>query len=794
MIKNYFKTAFRNFQRDRSYALINIVGLGVALMIFFLTVAYIRYELAFDRHLSNVENLYRIVMVDQTPDSEKFSSHVPSPLGKTLRDVFPEIMGTTSFSPFPQEQIIFETADKSYPSAVLNVDENFFLLFDLPFVDGNLSTPLAPSELIITQQVANILFPAGDAIGQTLTRTLRNGKKSAATIRAVIEDIPEHTHFHGDILQARPNYAEEALNLRAFSAFPQYLMLQSGIDEQQFEEKINIYLRENFEMQDQKTIHLLPVKDIHLKSSHIENFAPRQHDIRFIYLFGFIALLILTMACINYINLSIARYLQKIKEMGVRKVMGASKFQLCTQVFAESLLLFGLSLPLSLGLAWLAWSPFSKLFDISDQSIYLINTSNLLIITLIALLTAFFASIYPAMVLLSRPTTQFFKQKPENPGLSFGPRKILIAFQFAITIVLTVATLVLHSQLKLLNNRSMGFEKEHLLVLNRIAAEGPALKQQLLQIPNISEVSFAGVEVGEGYGARSSMTDPNNPEVSWNFSFVDADFDFMKTMKLELIQGRYFDRSYGSDFVPFDSVFIKTEALVITETTAEKLGINSVDTTIALGALQGKIIGIIKDFRMTSFKEQGPMVVLRVTDQTAGTAYVRIASHDIPKTIASIENAWKSTFPNQVFDYHFVDEQIQQMYQKEDNLAQLFNLFSLLAIVISTLGLFSLVALMVKHRTKEIGIRKVVGASLWDISRLFTSDFFKLIFFSSLIALPIAWWIMNKWLEDYAYRIEISWQLLALAAVISITVTLLTVSLQAVRAGMANPVNSLRDE
>lgn len=799
MIRNYFKTAFRSFQTDRPYALINIFGLAIALTILLLTVAYIRQELSFDKHLPHVDQLYRMVMVDHTTESEDINALTTKPLGNTLSDVFPEIVVNTTFNPHPQENNIYLAAEKEYPLNVLRIDKHFFELFDLPLLEGNMSDPLAPNEAIISERMAKFWYPTGEVIGRTLERTLDNGQKTVTTIRAVMEDIPAHTHFYGDLLIASPNYEEEALNFSAFSSTSQYLKLQSGTEVPAFTEKINNYLQENFDLNERKKIQLIPVQDIHLKASHIERIAPKQHDIRFIYLFGFIAVLIMSIACINYINLSTARYLQKIKEMGVRKVLGASKRQLCTQVFVESLLFFGISLPIAVALARFVWPMFSHLFDISDQAAYLINTSNLFIIMLTALVTAFLASIYPALILIRRPANQLFKQKLDDVRMSFGPRKMLIAFQFSVTVILIVATLVVHSQLQMLSNRSMGFEKDHLLVLPS-TQNASALKQQLLQVPTISDVSFAGgAEIGRGYGARSSMTDPNDPTASWNFSFVDADFDFYKTMKLELLDGRYFNESYGTDIIHPDSLMVPHirlgQPLVITESTAKNLGIHSVDTLIRLGALQGRVVGIVSDFRVTSFKEQGPMVILRASQIYRGSnAYVRIASHDIPKTMAAIEAAWKHTIPHQTFDYYFADEKIQQLYQKEDNLARLFNVFSILAIVISTMGLFSLVSLMVKHRTKEIGIRKVVGASLWDITRLFTANFTGVMVISILLAIPVSWWAMNKWLEDYAYRIEINGWILGTAALIAVAVTLLTVSWQAIRAGLANPVDSLRDE
>lgn len=789
---------------DRSYTLINVFGLAIALTAVTLIVAYIRYELAFDGHYSDT---YRIVMEDKESLPAKIKAVAPDQLGHILEAEFPEIERVTYFYPQHVEDVLFEANGKQYPYAVLSVDKNFFDVFDLPFMEGGPSSVQNGEDVALTEKAAGELFPEGNAVGKTVERTLYDGSKQSGIVRAIIKDIPNQSHFQGDVLFGRNPQNEQALSFTAYSSTAQYALIKQGVSVAQLEQKIDRFL-EKYGKSEKTQVSFIPVTDLHLRTGHIEGMGIDHHDIRFIYIFGFIASLILSIASINYINLSTARSLQRVKEMGMRKVLGAKNAQLRIQVILESFLVFCIAIPIALLLAFLSWPTFSRLLDISDSVAYLLNGANLLAVMVIGIVSAIIAGLYPALILSRRHPVELFKQKVDGIRFSFGPRKTLIVFQFGISILLMVATLVVHGQLQFLNNRPMGFDQDYLLVLPQVHTQTDVLKQELLRIPTVTSVSYAGnATIGTGYGASGNMEDPTDSTKRMEFSFVDADFDFLNTLQIELVQGRYFDASYGADIARIDSMISNrqissekrrqlraSKPIVITESTAKRLDITRVDTALYLGALQGTIIGIVKDFRMTSFKEEGPMVVLRGSQRASGNAYVRIARHDIPKTVAEIATLWHDIFPNNTYTYHFADERVQKMYASEDRLALLFSVFSIIAIGISALGLFSLVALMVKQRTKEIGIRKVMGASMLDIAALFSKDFVKLVLLAIILALPLAYWAMNSWLEDYAYRIEVSGWMLAASALAAIAIALVTVNLQAQRAARANPVDSLRDE
>ncbi len=784
MIKNYFKAAFRSFRRDRSYTIISIFGLATALAICLLTVAYARYELSFDKHIPNSEQIYRIVSENQLSDVERFTAMAPRALGETLKEAFPEVLGVTEFSPFTGESNVFQVNGNTYSAKRTRIDKSFFSVFDLPLLEGNIQTLNPENAVIISESAAKALFPEGHAVGSMFG--------SESIVGAVIKDLPQHTHFQAEVFYLEHPQDKGKIDATINRISAQYIRLKAGTSIQDFSEKTHRFLKENYAMSDRSRFVFLPLTDIHLRSSYISNLAPIQHDIRFVYLLVALAALILIISCINYINLLTARYIEKFKELGIRQIMGANKMQIAVQMFIESFSMFCIAIVCACVLGALAWPHFSQFFHISSYEGYLWNSPNILSLIALAIISALFASIFPVMTLLRRTPTEMVRDKLQEITLTFGPRKTLIIVQSAVTIILVVATLVMHRQLHFMTNRSMGFEPNHLIALNPVYERQNALKQQLLQLSSVSNVSFANAQVGKGYQAKGSGINPDNPEEKFDYGFVNADLDFMETMKLKLEMGRYFDSTFGSDFSP-DSVISTTSNYVITASTAKKLGIHSIDTILTKG-LQGKIIGIIQDFRMTSFKNEGPMVFLSLSDEPSGSPYVRIDSHNIPETVAAIENVWKEILPDEPFEFHFIDEQIQQMYENERSLAQLFNLFSILAIFISGLGLFSISALIVKYKTKEIGIRKVLGATLWDISSLFNWNFLKLTFLAALVAVPTAWWLMKRWLENYPYRIEVSWWILAISVLAAVAITFVTVSWQAVRAAVANPVDSLRDE
>ena len=446
----------------------------------------------------------------------------------------------------------------------------------------------------------------------------------------------------------------------------------------------------------------------------------------------------------------------------------------------------------------------------------LLNLQTIFILLLISIVAGLLSGLYPAFFLSRLQPVNVLKGGKSN--ISLGLRKSLIVLQFVISIVLIIATLVVQMQLRFVNQLNLGFNKEHLLVLPYTSGETHAIeafKQDLLSNKNISNVSMAGsLNIGEGYGGGASMTSDADTTQEWNFAFIDADFDFIKTMQIPILEGRDFSPAYAADRLQPDEIedslqkkkgrispeedmnIWSSHSMIITRKTAEliKLPKPYVGQVVKLSALHGTIIGVIDDFKGLSLKQKNPAIVLRAYQNAAGNTFIRISPNNIQQTLSNIETIWKKHYPGKNFTFSFVDEKIQSLYDSEQRLAKFFGIFAALGIAIACSGLFSLVALIVQQRTKEIGIRKVLGAGITNIVQLLSADFIKLVIISILIASPIAWWAMNKWLQDYESRVSIDWWVFAVAGIIAIVIALATVSFQAVRAAMMNPVKSLRTE
>lgn len=802
MIKNHIRAIWRSFRTDRNYALTSLLGLSVAFAVVVVILGYVRYELSFDKYYSNSDNVYRLVWWDKTRAT--YSSTLRESIGYDLEISFPEVESVTFYQPiYDGDKITMRSDYGTASTSITHIDTAFFDVFDIKFTLGSRLDTRTMGTVVLTKTVADQLFPNQDPIGKSITRPLHGGNTHDHIVCAVVDDIPANSHFRADIFFVSTKIDREPLNFKgAYSARSQYVLLKEGVSHEDFQRKINAGFYEKGMSKDAEII-LLPVQNIHLHASHIEHIGGNVQNARFVYMFALSGILILLIGCINHINLYLARLIPKGKEMGIRKVLGARERHLIVQILVESGSFFLLALPIAVLVAYICWPIFAHLLEIPSEGIHLINIPNILMALGVALFSSCIVSIYPAIRLKNEDAIDLLRQKTGKLRLTLAPQKALVVFQFVIAVVLVIATLVIHAQVQFFVNRSMGFDKDYLLMLSGVVDKTDVLKDELLKIPTIDKVSFANrVKVGEGYGARGSMMDPRDSTLMLSFGFMDADLDFIPTMRAELIQGRQFTYSDALQAKKIDheesdepwTERASRKPIIITESTANRLDIRTVDTALSLGALQGTVVGIVKDFQLTSFREEGPYAVFRPAIEANRNAYVRIANHDIPKTLARMQGVWKDIFPHDEFNYHFVDDQIRAMYKKENQLASLFTIFSLIGIGISALGLLSLIALMVKQRTKEIGIRKVLGASVSSIVVLLSRDFVKLVFLGIIIASPLAWWAMNKWLEDFAYRIDIKWWMFVGAGLLAIMVALATVSSQAIRAALVNPVESLRDE
>ena len=805
MLKNLFKTAIRSFRKDSFNATINLGSLAVGLACVFMIMAYISYELSYDKSYPNHDRIYRVVakkINKQGVVSEGLT--VPDPLIYTMMNEFPDIESVTGMNRNKLEFLIdghFQKLD------AIGVDSSFFHLFDLPFREGNPRSLHNNADIVLTASTASRLFPGQDPVG----RTVYTGEKVGFRIVGIIKDIPGSTHFQADAVYVSPRKTE-ALNWHAFTTSgANYLLLKPGVNAAAFSKKMTPFYAK-YHFPEGVTLNFQPVTAIHLNST-VENEPFVNGSIKNVYIFSIIAILVLLIGCVNYINLTTARSFQRLREVGVRKVLGASKRRLILQFITESVLFFIISLPAALLLATLLWRPFTRLINIEVGVFYLLNIKFILAAVAISIVTGVVSGLYPSLLVSRLHPVYILKGWQKKFNISLDIRKPLIVFQFVVSVVLIIATLVVYSQLHLLNNMELGFNKENLIVLPWDRYTSPdAFKSALKENKDIKNVTIASWEAGRKYGSTTTSTSTLDSTKEWEFSFVDGDFDLINTLQARLSKGRDFSPAYAADVANVDSLawhssvkiggdefnrLLASQSVIVTQQTVDNLKLKEpvVGQTVAMGGLQGTIIGIVKDFNGVSLLKKQSMVVLRVRPvQKHGYAYIRMDGRNTSQTLAYIEKTWKQFFPSKGFEFSFLDEKIQQLYSSQQKLAGMFNSFAILAILIAVIGLFSLLAISVRQRSKEISIRKVLGANVSQIVQLLSTGFVKLILLAIVIASPLAWWLMNKWVQDFEYRTAIHWWVFAVAGSFVVVIALSVIVLQAIRVAIANPVVNLRTE
>lgn len=814
MIKNYIKLAIRNFRKGQIVSVINLLGLAAGLASVMLIVSYINYELSFDKHYPNSDRVYELVMELAETAPVIRTNSVPAPLGKTLTEEFAEIEATTPFSP---GEATFLVKDQPKSLNTLTVGPGFFDIFQLPFVKGNPKTALTrESDIVLTEDAAFRLFPGKEAVGQSLTRKTFEGETEHYVVTGIIKNIPNNTHFSADAINmGSAEEAQKTLDFSGYAAFPQYVLIKKNSDVAKLEAKLPGVLKK-YGLRDKNKISFLKAMDVHLYSGEIISPNLNTGSIQYVYIFGSVALLILVIGCMNYVNLTTAQSLQRIKEVGVRKTLGSRRVQLAFQFIGESFLFFFIGLLLALLLAAVLWPAFNATMHIQLTIRELFSLGNIMLFTGIALAAGAISGLYPAIFLSGMQPAGILKTHQNRLTINFSLRKTLIVLQFSISVVLVIATIVVWQQLNLFKNRPLGFDKEHLLVLKPIMVKGnpSAFKKTVLDNANILSASFVNMELGQNHGYTASSRNPFDSTQRLDFAFVQADFDFLKTMGIRIKEGRNYNPAFTTDHLNVDSLNGQLRAqairkktdpdkidyfedpIIITESLAKKLRLkNPVDTVLHEGGVQGKVIGVLQDFQLTTLKKENPLLVYRLSERSLfANTYIRLNNRNIPESIRFIEKAWQRFFPDQVFQYSFADDSLHKLYESENRLASIFSSFALLAIGISALGLFSLVALIVRQRFKEIGIRKVMGASVPEVVLLLSKDFLVLIMIAVFIASPMAWYGTNQWLRDFAIRIDVQWWFFAVAGILSLLTGLLTVSYQTIKAAKMNPVHVLKSE
>ncbi|MEZ4960964.1 MAG: ABC transporter permease [Saprospiraceae bacterium] len=814
MLQNHLKIAFRNLLKNKGFSFINLFGLTVGLACCMLIGLYIWNELSFDRYHKNADRIYRVSREFITKDGSQqlHLGHLAPPFAPLLKNDFPDIEEAVRLF---QTGVTFRKGDQLYS------EENFFLaepvifnMFDIPLVSGNPETALNdPFTLLLSESAAKKYFNTENPVDQTMTGLGRYDFK----ITGVFRDFPYNSHFHPSILASFSTlrdstiYGEEGLRTNwGNNSFSTFLLLPKGYPAKSLEAQFPAFIDKNMagyygqeKTSDRTRLHLMPLTDIHLHS-HLDSEIEENGDINRVYIFAIIAALVLLIACINYMNLSTARSTTRAKEIGVRKVVGAGRGQIAWQFLSESILLSLLATVLAVMLVQLAL-PFVN--HVLGQQLQV--TAKMLaaipIATLgMALITGVLAGFYPAIFISGMKPLHILKSGGTStfrgPGGSGGGlRKVLVTGQFAISVGLIIATIVVYNQLDFMQNKDIGLDKDHVVTLNFYQSLAPrfeGFRNEILAntaIRNMARSSrIPSGRLLDSYGSAEVQTASDSLEKSAaDLKTLTIDHRFVPTYNLGVAAGRNYREDQGTD---------RTGSFMLNEAGAKSLGWPSpedaVGKRIRYGGRDAHIVGILKDFNFESLHQPiQPMIMFIPSDSTNfNYLSVKLDGSNIPGAIAHLEKVWKEFLPQFPFEYQFIDEEFGALYQAEQRQGRMFIGFALLAILVACLGLFGLTAFVTQQRVKEIGIRKVLGATTAGLVGLLSKDFLKLVVVSLVIASPLAYYFMNKWLADFAYRIDISWWVFAVAGIMAVGVAFLTVSFQSVKAALANPVKSLRSE
>jgi putative ABC transport system permease protein len=805
MVKNYLITAFRNLLKYKSITFINISGLAIGMTCCILILVYVQYELSYDRFHPDADRLFRVVWSSENPQTR-----TPHPMAQAMVAEFPEVESAVSISPIwgpalTRPKIPLRYGEKRFEEpGVYSADSTFFEVFSFPLKQGNPRTALKePLGIVITAEMAQKYFGSVDPLG----KTLKVGEEETEFhVTGVMENIPANSHFHFDFLisYVTLKYREtgEYYTWADFGHY-NYVRLKKGADAGTVEVKIPVWVPkyldwppEGIEELQQGRIgfRLQPLSDIHLFSK-LRWELEANSDIAYIYIFSATAFFILLLACINFVNLATARSSKRVREVGMRKVLGGTRGQLVGQFLGESLLISLISLLLSLALIELLLPPFNA-FTGKPLAIHYFSSAAVLAgLGGIILLVGILAGIYPAFYLSAFQPVYVLKGKLPGKFSNVTFRRVLVAAQFVIAITLIAGTGIVSSQLTYLRHKNLGFEPQQVLVIplknnDSLRERCEAIKGELLQYPGILAASAVSNVPGERFNQNPVHWPSDSAGRQVEVSEARVDPDFFQTLGIEIAAGRGFSKEYPSDV---------ENAFMLNETAARQFGWeNAVGQELIWYddevTRRAAVIGVVKDFHFQSLHKNIEPLLFQVMPSEFNYLLVKISAGQVSGALSFMETKWKAFDPNSSFEYSFLDEDFSRLYRAEERMESIFSAFTLLTLFIACLGLFGLVSFMVEQRTREIGIRKVLGASVSGLVLLFSKEFALLILAANIIAWPLAFFSMNRWLQDFAYRIDIGWQIFALAGALALFIALLTVSYQAIRAAIANPVESLRYE
>lgn len=810
MLTNYLKIALRNLLRQKAYSFINIVGLAVGMACCLLMILYVQHELSFDRFHTKADRIYRVNISAKMGESDDVGGQTPPPIAERLRQDFPEVERATQIFPLRTSTVRYKDKVFVEPN-VLATDEYFLQIFSFKLLAGSPNGLLKePGTAVITQSIAEKYFGKESAVGKTMTLFNENREFK---IVGVVEDPPSNAHFSFGVLTSISSF--RVVKIFDWSwvwcQLVTYVQLREGASptalEAKFPQMVEKYAPAAFDRIGQSfaelkkqgghwDFFLQPITAIRLYSDRVGNPLGVTGSIVYVYIFSAAAALIILLACINFMNLATARAARRAKEVGIRKSLGIARKQLIMQFLSESMLMSVLAMFCALCLTEFALHPFNAL---SGKTLTLDFIANpLLGISTIALtfIVGIAAGSYPALYLSSVKPVEVLAGRLRLGVRSSGLRNALVVFQFAVSVCLIVCTIGVYSQLEFIRTMNVGFDKENVIVIdnaNQLAAQKESFRQSLLGQSSITKVSFSTMVPGSG-----SFDDFYKPEAAplkdLTLSSYMADEDFIPTLGLQMVKGRNFSKEYPADC---------ESGVLLNEDAAKKIGwadpIGQYITYPGGNNTKFKVIGIVKDFNAASVHTQiTPFAIFHQASKTynirSSCVVIRIRAGQAQAAVKAIEQQWKRFTSDASPEYSFLDEDFDRQYRSEQRLGKVLGVFTVIAIFIACLGLFGLAAFMAESRTKEIGIRKVLGASVASIIGLLSKDFLKLVLIAIVIAVPIAYWAASLWLQDFAYRVDLPWWVFASSGAGAVVIAFLTVAAQALRAAQSNPVKALRSE
>lgn len=826
MIRNYFKIGWRNLVRNKVSSIINISGLAIGLACVLLIGLYVKDELGYDKSFKDDNRIYRVNIHEKMGNNEFVAAHTPPPVGRALQSNFPEVASFTRIF-LPGDEVVHYVKNGRREAItekkILSVDSNFVQFFGYPLLKGDPAKCLnGPNFVVLTETAAKKYFGDENPVGKNLSF---DEYSTPFTVTAVMKDPPVQSSLQFDLLQCNlgmplvkrfswswvwlqtgtfvklnPNVPNTRADIQKLeSRFPAMVRVQAASAFRRIGQPYDEFVKKGGKYD----IMLQPIRDMHLYSAQIGNRYFVQGDIKYLCIFSAIALFIMVLACVNFMNLSTAQSAKRAKEVGIRKVLGSERRGLILQFLAEAFLYTLLASVIAVLVVIIVLPGFNQLASKSIHFAVLADVRIWSSMLLLMLLTALFAGSYPAFFLTSFKPVSVLKGKADfktsKTGLS--TRNVLVVFQFAVSAVLIICTMVVYKQLLYNQSRDLGYNKENVLVVNdagRLGNNEESFRRAILALPEVANASIStNLPASEkffedDYVPEADPGDAGAPEKTLDMASYIVDDAFVPTLKLRIVSGRAFSKSYND-----------SASVILNETAARMAGWkNAVGKHLIYPGGDNRryeVIGVMKDFNAASLHDEvTPWALFYTTSKsyTVGTSFVavRLQPGDYSKAVAKIQAAWKTFMPDNPFEYNFLDQQYDELYKTDQTMGKVFSVFTGLSIVVACLGLLGLAMYTAERRTKEIGIRKVLGASVQNVVGMLSKDFLKLVLIASVIAFPVAWYAMNSWLQGFAYKTDISWWVFALSTGIVAAIALITISFQSLKAAMGNPVESLRSE